>query len=37
MFFFYSRNYIPPLDTFFEDAIEQADPEAMVDDEYKLV
>lgn len=37
LYVFLPRNYIPTLEEFFEDAIEQADPEAMVEDEYKWV
>ncbi|XP_035665777.1 THO complex subunit 1-like, partial [Branchiostoma floridae] len=31
------REFLPSLEEFFEEAIEQSDPEAMVEDEYKLV
>ncbi|XP_070556038.1 THO complex subunit 1-like [Ptychodera flava] len=31
------RQFLPSLENFFEEAIEQADPEAMIEDEYKLV
>jgi len=30
-------NFLPQLDTFFEEAIEQADPEAGIEEEYKVV
>ena len=30
-----SRNFMPQLKDFFEDAIEQADPEAMIEENYK--
>ena len=33
MLFF--RDYIPSLEDFFEEAIEQEDPEQMVEDQYK--
>ena len=29
------RVFLPSLETFFAEAIEQADPDAMVEDEYK--
>lgn len=29
--------YLPSLETFFEEAIEQADPEAMIEDDFKWV
>ena len=29
------RVFLPTLEKFFEEAIDQADPEAMVEDEYK--
>ncbi|XP_005995775.1 THO complex subunit 1 [Latimeria chalumnae] len=32
-----SREFMPALEEFFEEAIEQADPENMVEDEYKVV
>ncbi|KAE8598504.1 hypothetical protein XENTR_v10016847 [Xenopus tropicalis] len=32
-----SREFMPSLEQFFEEAIEQADPENMVDNEYKVV
>eukprot|EP00062_Callorhinchus_milii_P015532 gi/632965882/ref/XP_007899112.1/ PREDICTED: THO complex subunit 1 isoform X2 [Callorhinchus milii] len=32
-----SREFMPALEEFFEDAIEQADPENMVEEEYKVV
>ncbi|GCB69099.1 hypothetical protein scyTo_0012364 [Scyliorhinus torazame] len=32
-----SREFMPTLEEFFEDAIEQADPENMVEEEYKVV
>ncbi|XP_016305173.1 THO complex subunit 1-like isoform X2 [Sinocyclocheilus anshuiensis] len=32
-----SREFMPSLEDFFEDAIEQADPSNMVEDEYKVV
>ncbi|KAI0207238.1 THO complex subunit 1 [Lamellibrachia satsuma] len=32
-----NRNFLPPMEEFFEEAIEQADPEAMIEDTYKLV
>ncbi|KAM9308346.1 THO complex subunit 1 [Gastrophryne carolinensis] len=32
-----SREFMPTLEQFFEEAIEQADPENMVEDEYKVV
>ncbi|XP_077991369.1 THO complex subunit 1-like [Glandiceps talaboti] len=31
------RQFIPTMEDFFEESIDQADPEAMVEDEYKLV
>ncbi|XP_071837489.1 THO complex subunit 1-like [Apostichopus japonicus] len=31
------RMYLPSLETFFEEAIEQADPEAMIEDDFKVV
>ncbi|KAK2156521.1 hypothetical protein LSH36_211g02046 [Paralvinella palmiformis] len=31
------KNFLPSLEDFFKDAIEQMDPEAMIEDEYKLV
>ena len=34
---FLYRDYIPSLEDFFEEAIEQEDPEQMVEDEYKYV
>ena len=35
--FFLDRIFLPQLESHFEDAIEQLDPEAMVEDEYKWV
>ncbi|KAK2173448.1 hypothetical protein NP493_873g01065 [Ridgeia piscesae] len=32
-----NRNFLPSMEEFFEEAIEQADPEAMIEDAYKLV
>ncbi|XP_069777794.1 THO complex subunit 1 isoform X2 [Narcine bancroftii] len=32
-----SREFMPSLEEFFEEAIEQADPESMVEEEYKVV
>ncbi|XP_033116489.1 THO complex subunit 1-like [Anneissia japonica] len=32
-----ARIFLPNLEEFFEEAIEQADPEAMIEDEYKVV
>ncbi|XP_071964290.1 THO complex subunit 1-like [Antedon mediterranea] len=32
-----SRIFLPNMEEFFEEAIEQADPEAMIEDEYKVV
>nr|KAF6282477.1 hypothetical protein mMyoMyo1_010113 [Myotis myotis] len=32
-----SRGYMPTLEEFFEEAIEQADPESMIEKEYKVV
>ena len=29
------RNFLPSMEEFFEEAIEQADPEAMIEDAYK--
>ena len=29
------RNFLPSMEEFFEGAIEQADPEAMIEDSYK--
>lgn len=34
-YFLTSREYMPTLEEFFEEAIEQADPESMVESEYK--
>lgn len=34
---FLSREFMPSLDEFFAEAIEQADPANMVEDEYKYV
>lgn len=34
LFFFY-RVFLPTLEEYFSEAIEQADPDAMVEDEYK--
>lgn len=31
------KNFLPTLEDFFKDAIEQMDPEAMIEDQYKLV
>lgn len=35
--YFFCRDYIPNLEDFFEEAIEQEDPEQMVEDQYKQV
>lgn len=34
-YFLLPREYMPTLEEFFEEAIEQADPENMVENEYK--
>lgn len=34
-YFILLREYMPTLEEFFEEAIEQADPENMVENEYK--
>jgi len=34
---FFFREYMPTLEEFFEEAIEQADPENMVENKYKYV
>ena len=33
--FFFYRVFLPTLEEYFSEAIEQADPDAMVEDEYK--